>query len=616
MVSARLRATDYALWTAAVAWPFGVFLQTPVAGVGLLTIVALALVFLLVPDALAERKLSVPFEIWLPALLIAIFTAARTWSDPKPEHRDILEGLLLLVLVIQANPVRESIHRFVFAGAMSSGVAALLSLSAAWLGLLPTAFTFRSDVDFTFAYSLAEGAHVLFIGIVFAVHMLISRDAAKWQRMTSLVALLIMTVLLFERGREWVRDTGALPALRYPQLEWFEWVPALLTLWLATRVLAKVEVDRRIAADPLHRVWWMAAGVSILVAALAPIPPRPYLGFLLGLACATTLPARGRIRLLRWPVLEIVAVLALVGVNLFVVFPANVYDPRQYDAAAQREMPHVFDGMDWIDRHARNERRTYLWRARGALEYGLPNFSSFAFERATRPLTGSTILAQPTEAERQQFLVLMRDTVAALPEDRAVSAYERVLLANGERDAALYSLRLRTGVPLIHVEDADAAPYTRVVGLVVGDWSIADDLRTWTADEVLTLLSLWGTDVTFAATPEEAPEGLFILAAQRTWDTFTVHVRVGERVTEFTEPLAPVTQRDVESLTQTSVMVWAGPGADAAGNMRYTLNVLTSEGLRPAAYVDVYADGAARFAWAANPPVIAFIPAVRVRIGK
>jgi hypothetical protein len=279
-------------------------------------------------------------------------------------------------------------------------------------------------------------------------------------------------------------------------------------------------------------------------------------------------------------------------------------------------MPQVFDRMDWVDRHASNERRTYLWRARAGMEYGLPNFSSFAFERATRPQTGATILAPPSEAERQQFLVLMRDAVAALPEDRAVCAYERVLLANGERDAALYSLRLRTGVPLIHVEETDAAPYARVAALILGDSSIADDLRKWAADEVLTLLSLWGTDVAFAATPEEAPGGLFILAAQRTWDTFTVLVRVGERVTEFAEPLAPVTQQDIAALTQTSVMVWAGPEADAAGNTRYTLNILTSEELRPAAYVDVRADGAPVFAWADNPPVIAFIPAVRVRIGK
>lgn len=616
MASAQLRATDYLLWTAALAWPFGVFLQTPIAGVGLPTIIAVLLLCVLAPDAIAARRLRVPFEIWLPALLLAIFAVARMQFEPAPENSDILEALLFLVLVIQANPARQSIHGYVFAGAISVGVAALISWAAPRLGLLPTAFSIQSDANYTFAYTLADGTFVLLLGAIFALHVAFGSGYAKWQRAAATVSFLVIASLLAERIVEWWRNTHSLPAFAYPPMHRSSWVALALVLWLVVRILAKVAVGRRGVHDSLYWMWGLVATVTLLVLALVPIEPRPYQGFLLGLACASALPQRVAAQSTRWPVVGTAVVAAFVMINLFVVFPVNVRDPRQYDAAAEREMPRVFDRMDWVDRYAHNERRTYLWRARAALEMGMPNFSSFAYERATRPSSSPSVLARPTEGERQQFLVQMRDLAAALPEDRSVCAYERVLLANGERDGALYSLRLRTGVPLIHVEDSDAAPYTRVAALVIGDPALAEELRTWTADEVLTLLSLWGTDVAFAVVPDEAPGGLFILGAQRTWDTFSVHVRVGDHITDLSEPLAPITQRDVESLISTSVMVWAGPGSDVSGNTRYTLNVLTTDAVRPAAYVDVRADGAAEFSWAENPPAIAFTPAVRVRIAK
>ncbi len=617
MTAAQRRATDYVLWTAALAWPFCVFLQTPIAGIGLLTIVSIILLFLLVPDAIAARKLRIPFEVWAPALLITAVALVEAWIDPQPVYRDALEALLLLTLVIQANPSREAVHRYVFAGAVSAGIVALLSLGAPWLGLLPTAFTLRSSADFTFAYTITEAVHVLLVGAVFSLHVALAGRSVRWQRGVAVLSLLGIVALLVVRGMDWQRDTAVLPGIPYPGLRWNEWIALAVALWLVVRVLAKVEMDRRANADPLHRLWWFVGVLSVTVAAFAPMSPRPYHGLLLGFACATALPARTGTVSVRRPIVGTVVVFFFVAINLFIVFPANTNDPRQYDAAAEREMPRVFDRMDWVDRYAPNERRTYLWRARAAMEFGLPNFSSFAFERATRPPMGVTVLAPPTEAERQRFLVRMRDMAASMPEDRAVCAYERVLLANGERDAALYSLRLRTGIPLIHVESEDAAPYVRIAALILGDPGVPEDLRTWSADEVLTLLSLWGTDVAFARRPEEAPGGLFVLAAQRSWDAFNVHVRVGDKVTEFAEPLAPVAQRDIEPLTHVSAMVWAGPYTSAGGgNTRYTLNVLTSDGVRPAAYVDVDEAGGAQFTWTQDPPVVAFTPAVRVRIGK
>lgn len=618
MTSARRRATEYILWTAAFAWPFCVFLQTPVAGIGLQTVLAIILLFLLVPEAIAARKLRVPFEIWAPALPLALIALVGMRGHPQPVYRDSLEALLLLMLVIQANPSREAIRRYVFAGAVSTGFVAILSLGAPWLGLLPTAFTFKSSADFTFAYTIAEAVHVLVVGGAFSLYAALTGRSLHWQRAAAVVSLLAIVTVLAMRGVDWWRDTAVVPGIHYPQFVWSEWLALGLALWLVARVLAKVELGRRETGDTLHRLWWVIGIVSVLLAAFAPIAPRPYHGLLLGFACATALPVRLGSIALRRPIAGMVVVLFFVAVNLFIVFPSNTNDPRQYDAAAQREMPFVFDRMDWVDSHTPKEQRTYLWRARAAMEYGLPNFASIVYERAARRVKGDPqILPPPTEAERQQFLVLMRDMAASMPEDRAICAYERVLLANGERDAALYSLRLNTGVPLIHVEREDAAPYARIVELVLDHPGISKDLSTWSADEVLTLLSLWGTDVAFAATPDEAPGGLFVLAAQRTWDTFNLHVRVGEKVTEIVEPVAPVTQRDIEPLTRVSVMVWAGPyTSSTGGNTRYTLNVLTDKGVQPAAYVDIEADGGARFAWAQESPVIAFTPAVRVRIGE
>ncbi len=618
MIAGRQRAIDYLLWTTALAWPLGVFTQLPISGVSVLSLIALLLAGLVVPDALRERKLRVPFEILWPAAIIAFFAVLWSWTDPEPRYRDTIEALLLLALIVQAAPSREAVRRYVFASTISVTAVAFVSLLTPWLGLLPTAFSFRSGAAFTFPYTLAEGVHALLAGAAVGVYVASDRRFSPAQRAFASGSLILVATLLTGQGIQWVLETGTLPVVRYPVFWTGQWAVTAAALWLVVRVLAKVEVDRRAQSDPLHRLWWMIAALTIAVIAAAPLQPRAYQGVLLGLACATVLPPRLSVRAGRWPVVGSAVLAVLFVANIAVVFPGNVNDPRQYDAAAQREAPRVFDRMDWVDQHAPTERRTYLWRARAALESNLPNLASFAFERATRMPEGPSVLPPPLEAERQQFLVDMRDAVATMPEDRAVCAYERVLLANGERDSALYSLRLQTSVALMHLPNADTSPFTSIVALILGDPSIAEDMRAWHPDEVLTLLSHWGTDVAFAAGGEEAPPGgLFILAAQRSWDTLQVLVRVGERVSRFEEKLAPVSQRDIAPLQEISAMVWAGPGdSGASGVARYTLNVVTTGGVRAAAYVELREGGAADFAWSEYPPVIGFTPAVRILLAK
>ncbi len=617
MNTGRLRAIDYLLWIAVLAWPLGVFAQTPIPGVNLFAILAIVLAALIVPDALADRKLRVPFEIWMPSAVIAFFVIFWSWTDPAPRHRDTIEAIVLFLLIVQAAPSRDAIQRYLFAAVISTTVVTFISLLTPWLGLLPTAFSFRTGTAFTFPYTLIEGVHILFIGASLGLYVASNRRFSPGQRAWATGSFLLIAILLVGQGIQWLLDTGEFPAVRYPKLWTGQWAVAAVALWLLARVLAKVELARRLDPDPLHWFWWMAGGATLLVIALAPFQSRAYQGVLLGLACATALPPRLNVRAVRWPLAGSFLLGVVLATNVFVVFPGNTTDPRQYDAAAQREMPRIFDRMEWVDRHAPNERRTFLWRARAALDSGLPNLASFAFERATRVPEGSIVLAPPSESERQQFLVDMRDAVATLPEDRAVCAYERVLLANGERDSALYSLRLQTSVPLMHALTPDTSLFTPVVALILNDPSLAEDLRAWNPDEVLTLLSHWGTDAAFAVGEGEAPGGVFILAAQRTWDTFNVLVRVGEQISRFEEPLAPVTQQDILALTQISAMVWAGPeDSGAPGMTRYTLNVVTADGVRPAAFVDLRNDGSAAFIWAKDPPVVEFTPAVRVRLAK
>jgi hypothetical protein len=621
MLPARQRATDYLLWTAALAWPLEVFIQTPVLGLNLFSLVTLLLLTLLLPDALAARKLHVPFEAWAPAAIIAGLAAFSAWTEPSPADRDAIEAVLLFGLVIEAGPSRDAIRRYVFAGVISVSIVTLISLLTPWLGLLPTAFSLRSGAAFTFPFDLAGGVHILLVGAASGVYIISDRRYRPAQRAVATASLILIATLLVGQGVHWWRDTSSFPILTYLPLSPARWAAAALALWLFARVVVKVELQDRGAPDPLGRLWRMAAVATVLVAACAPLQPRAYQGLLLGLACASALPERSAVRGTRWPLLGSAVLTVLLTVNLLFVFPENTSDPRQYDAAATRERPRVFDRMDWVDRHAPHERRTYLWRARAALEYSLPNLASFAFERAVRPLDGWAILEPPTEPERQAFLVQVRDVAAALPADRAVCAYERVLLSLGERDAALFSLRLQlrrqSETPLIHVPTADAPPFAAVAGVIVGDPLLAEDLRTWTADEVVTLLIRWGADAAFASDTDANAAGLLILAAQRRWDVFSVYVRAGERVMRFEEPLAPVSQRETLALAGLSVMAWSGPdAAGASGETRYTLNVADARGVRPAAYVDLRDDGPASFRWAENHPAIAFTPAVRIRLSK
>ena len=105
------------------------------------------------------------------------------------------------------------------------------------------------------------------------------------------------------------------------------------------------------------------------------------------------------------------------------------------------------------------------------------------------------LLPAPTETERADFVVQMRDLASRLPEHAVACAYERILLATGERDAALFSLQLSTGVALVHAEEVPLDPIAGAVAFIIGDASLKTDFGAWTVGELLTLLSLWGAEI-------------------------------------------------------------------------------------------------------------------------
>lgn len=617
------RAVDYLLFTVALAWPLDLLVYIPWTGISLLVVAIVGLTAALVVDLSSGEKLRVPFEFWAPAAALAILLGVDAAVRGAAFSGAAAGALLLFVLTTHFAATREAIRSYVWAGFLSGVFVALVTLFTPFLHLVPTAFSSESGVTLTFASSLPVGFHILILCALSGGYVMTEPRYGPIRRTIATGGVLVLGVVLIGRAIYWFRETGRLPVVSYGRESWFQLIGLALTLWLLARVTAKVEVDRRAQGEPMHGLWWGAAVATVATLAFAPLGARMYQGFALGLMGGFALPERQRVvGGVRWPVVGTAAVAVLAVVNLLFVFPGNVRDERQYDAVAQAafdrgDFAGVLRHMDAIERYAPNERRTDLWRARAALALGLPNWASFAFGEAVARPSGGVLLQGPTEAEIQDFVVQMRDASSAMPEETSTCAYERVLLACDERESALYSLKLETGIALRHTDYASPAPFAGAVATVVGDPSLAGDLASWTPDNLLTLLIQWGADV---ETPPASLEGFampVLLTAQRDLDTLFIRVQMGETVRTFRATLPRVGADDVEALTASEGMYWSSPEADeAAGPVEFTLRVVQGGRPRAIGTVACEASGSARFSLADDLPVVPFTPGLRVYLAN
>ena len=612
-------APEYLLFAIALAWPLGLFQYIPILDLTMTGALGTLLFGLAAFDYLQNKKLRVPFEVLWPVGLLALLLAAIGYRETLDLAPEVPGALILFVVTAHFASSRASIERWLRASMFSGAAAALITVATPAAGLMPTAYSLHLPTTFTFAYDLHSGAHILTLCFILALFTAAKSGEHHVVRTIATWCALLLGGTLAAKGLQLVlSDPAFSPAtyLSFPPLL----VTAFLTaLWLFVRIVAKLEVDRRERSGSLHFVFWALAFVSLLLIAVGPFQPRLYHGYLLGLACGYALPEREPRSKVAWPKAATALLAALFLINPWLVFPQNESDPRNYEVAAgqdflQKDFDTLLRRLEFIEAHSQDELRTHLWRARVALELDEPNGAAMEFASSVRPEDHvRRLLPGPTTEEKADFVVQLRDLTSTMPENQSVCAYERVLLALGDRHAAVSSLQLRTKIPLAHVEGVDNGPIADAAAFILGEESLRAEFAAWTTNELLTLLSQWGAKIEQASEefPPEALPAIFVL--QRRLSSVEILASLGPSRHSFSKSLEDRPFRARYLNREPSSIAW-GP-ITAAKEQMLSIPVLLSrpEGDLEAGLLEIAESGSLRFQWTLDPQQpVPFTPAIRI----
>jgi hypothetical protein len=198
-----------------------------------------------------------------------------------------------------------------------------------------------------------------------------------------------------------------------------------------------------------------------------------------------------------------------------------------------------------------------------------------------------------------------------MAEENSICAFERTLLAEGDRDAALFSLRLETAVPLTHVETEDPGPFASAVAFIVDDASIVEELRFWSPDELITLLTYWGAIIEM---PAESPGVPFILVAQRVPRALNLFIYRDGRVDTPAFALRPPAPNEATALASAGPLRWLRE-TDENRLDGFALTLTTPSGSIAVGRLSFPENGPAKFEWADPTVVVPFTPAIYLRAG-
>jgi hypothetical protein len=124
------------------------------------------------------------------------------------------------------------------------------------------------------------------------------------------------------------------------------------------------------------------------------------------------------------------------------------------------------------------------------LSQGDADGAAAAFAEAVRP-GEPRLLPAPGTQEIDEMLAQLRDACSALPEDRRGLAYERALLAAGQRVNALALLRLRARGGAAD-NGRERRPLALTLAGMLGDPSLVEELIQWETGELLRVLETLG----------------------------------------------------------------------------------------------------------------------------
>lgn len=587
------QVANYLLYAFAFVWPLDVFQYVPGLNVNGTDLIALVLVGLMVYDSLKGERLRVPFEILWPVtlLLVLIVIVFLRGTANVPLHAPVAIGLFAATIHFARSraAIENWLRAAVFSGAVVSSLT-LLTPMARSAGIVPTAYSLESGAALTFAHDLDAGIQMLILWVVIGAFLLSGGPQRKvTRRVTALAVLVIGGCLVLVTVPEF--SAGVVLALpEYLTFPGTVQAVLLLVLWLTARVAAKVEVSRRESPPGRHALFLAVIAAMALWTALFPSSPGLFQAYLLGLACAYVAPEKRGVSLVPLPKIALAVAAVLVVLNLRSVYPGHQDDPRNYETAARADFENgrfetLRARMDYFVSLHYAEPRAHLWLARTALAQGLHEEASFAFRLSMAGENDGQLLAGPSENERKDFLVRLRDHCSALPHPESTVAYERACLAAGDVSATLGSLKLRVRAPGIEATNLDPAPLAAALAFILGDpspaWAfdntqgrdiaanaqVASSLMGWPASDLLTVLAQLGVEISRAPAGFPSTHLPLVLVAEQGG---RVPVILGRTRSAGLETLANTTvQRgespDVEVVEGAGGAAWSALALDDAG---------------------------------------------------
>jgi len=511
------------LFLLAALWPWDVYTYVPGLNAELTTAITTLLVMLLAIDIARLRKVSAPFEIMWPAIALAGLIAAGLLRHDPAFSPSQLGLVATYMAALHFAPSRACIRQWLWLSCVSIAAGALWTHIAFRVPpAFPTAFSIDTHGVLWLGRRLAAGALVLVIGGAVAGQAFaaavkrarIKHDLSAPAVMAAIIFVLATSALVYAIAPAHTVASWRPP--RWNALSGLALASCLAALWSLARTVAKNRVFAATASSSHDDAAWarlMARTLVLAVVFCLCFSVKPSLGFavLAGLAAAYPLPGRAaQFTAPRMAYALLAPCALLIAVNAAHVFPENQGDPRNFEVAADRDsatgrLDRLDRRLDFVAMRSPNEPRVHLWRARHALAQEFPNRAAHEFRLAVQAPRGHRTILRPVDnVQRNDLLVRLRDACAASRQPHTLIAYERALVAAGNADNALDSLRQR--VTRLESRDvtAAAAPYAAALAFLLGDAALATSLDDWPAAHLRALLEDCGA-VIRGAPPGLAP---------------------------------------------------------------------------------------------------------------
>lgn len=492
----------------AFAWPWDVYLWVPVLQINLLTLFAYGLIGVFLLDLLVRRSIRVPFELAWPPLLLAVLLFPLIAASRMQFPDQLVSKVVLCIAVVHvATGPRFAMHCL---AATAAGCASLAAYSwvAHSLGIYPAAYSINSGLQLYGAHDIPGGLWAMTVGGIAAGWWAWYGRRRTPQLIAALLAAGLCLSLLVDALLRFRIDDGFVWPGRVAFPEGVgAWAALLLGLWFVARIGAKLVVERIEKPSPGQMLLLSVIALSVAFFLCGPFTPRFHHALLLGLAGAAGKRKEEAPPVWRPAVFCMVPLVLCLGVYGSVhVWPRHVDDPRNYAAAARRDMSEgqyelALKRLDYFQAELPNERRTYLWQIHAQLSQSKQDKARIhraatALEAALEPPPPGSklLLPAPARSELQDAFVRFRDAFSSPEFKDDFLGYERVFVAMGQKANALQVLKQRAEraeillTPFHRALQLPRDGLASAIANLLGEQKLADELNGWETTQLLAVL--------------------------------------------------------------------------------------------------------------------------------